>query len=163
VSKKKENKTNALRLLEQRKIVYEEHHYAWSEEHLDANEVAVQLPKKAPEEIFKTLVAQGNKTGILVAVIPSNRELDLKKIAQVSGNKKVEMLPLKDLEQTTGYLRGGCSPVGMKKLFPTFIDDSAQNFATIVVSAGRRGLQMEVNPNDLLKVIKGQFVQITKE
>ena len=73
------------------------------------------------------------------------------------------MLPLKDLEQTTGYLRGGCSPVGMKKLFPTFIDDSAQNFATIVVSAGRRGLQMEVNPNDLLKVFKGQFVQITKE
>ena len=115
-----------------------------------------------PEEIFKTLVALGNKTGVLVAVIPSNQALDLKKIAQVSGNKKVEMLPLRDLEITTGYIRGGCSPVGMKKLFPTFIDESAQAFTTVVVSAGRRGLQMEVKPNDLRQVTKGQFAQLIK-
>lgn len=162
MSKKKESKTNALRLLAQQKIAYQEHHYLWSEDHLGAEEVTVQLDKKAPEEIFKTLVALGNKTGVLVAVIPSNQALDLKKIAQVSGNKKVEMLPLKDLEATTGYIRGGCSPVGMKKLFPTFIDESAQALTTVVVSAGRRGLQMEVNPNDLRKVTNGQFASLTK-
>lgn len=143
-------------------MTYQEHHYTWSEDHLGAEEVAVQLAKKMPEEIFKTLVALGNKTGVLVAVIPSNQALDLKKIAQVSGNKKVEMLPLRDLESTTGYIRGGCSPVGMKKLFPTFIDESAQAFTTVVVSAGRRGLQMEVKPNDLRQVTKGQFAQLIK-
>ncbi|OJG33293.1 YbaK/EbsC family protein EbsC protein [Enterococcus cecorum DSM 20682 = ATCC 43198] len=114
-------------------------------------------------QIFKTLVAVGNKTGPVVAVIPSNQELDLKKIAKESGNKKVEMLHLKDLENLTGYIRGGCSPVGMKKLFPTYFDQSALNFATIMVSAGKRGVQMELAPNDLAGLVRGKFVDLTLE
>lgn len=158
MGKKKTVKTNAIRLIEQQKVPYTEYQYEWSEDHLGADEVAKQM--KESEKIYKTLVAVGNKTGPLVAVIPGNCELDLKKIAKVSGNKKVEMLHLRDLETTTGYIRGGCSPVGMKKLFPTYIDSSAQQLATMLVSAGRRGLQMEVAPTDLLKVTKGVFVEI---
>ena len=105
----------------------------------------------------------GNKTGPVVAVIPSNQELDLKKIAKESGNKKDEMLHLRDLENLTGYIRGGCSPVGMKKLFPTYFDQSALNFATIMVSAGKRGLQMELAPNDLAGLVRGKFVDLTLE
>ena len=118
---------------------------------------------KNSTKIFKTLVAVGNKTGPVVAVIPSNQELDLKKIAKESGNKKVEMLHLKDLENLTGYIRGGCSPVGMKKLFPTYFDQSALNFATIMVSAGKRGVQMELAPNDLAGLVRGKFVDLTLE
>lgn len=110
--------------------------------------------------IFKTLVAVGNKTGPIVAVIPGEDEVDLKKLAQVSGNKKVEMLHLKDLEETTGYIRGGCSPVGMKKLFPTYIDQQAKERAVIIVSAGRRGLQMELEAEALATVVRGKFVDI---
>lgn len=160
MAKKKITKTNAIRLLEQKKVAYQEHCYEWSEEHLGADEVALQLAQDEAQ-VFKTLVLIGNQTGCLVAVIPGNRELDLKKTAQVSGNKKVELLPLKDLETTTGYLRGGCSPVGMKKSFPTFIDQTAQDFATIIISAGHRGLQMELAPNDLQKVIRAAFVELT--
>lgn len=160
VAKKKSVKTNAIRLIEQQKIPYVEHQYEWSEDHLSATEVSEQLGVQ--ENIYKTLVAVGNKTGPLVAVIPGNRELDLKKIAKVSNNKKVEMLHLRDLEATTGYIRGGCSPVGMKKLFPTYIDQSAASLATIIVSAGRRGLQMELAPQDLIKITRGQLVDITE-
>lgn len=162
MSKKKMPKTNAIRLVEQKKINYQEHLYEWSEDHLGTDSVARQLGQNEAQ-IFKTLVAVGNKTGTLVAVIPGDHELDLKKLAKASGNKKVEMLHLKDLEATTGYLRGGCSPVGMKKLFPTFIDASAENFATIIVSAGRRGLQMELAPQDLVQVVKGQLVDLLEE
>lgn len=116
MAKKKIQKTNAIRLVEQKKIAYKEHEYAWSEDDLGAGHVSEQV-KIEPARIFKTLVAVGNKTGPVVAVIPSDHELDLKKIAKVSGNKKVEMLHLRDLEATTGYIRGGCSPIGMKKLF----------------------------------------------
>jgi len=160
MAKKKVTKTNAIRLIEQQKISYTEHEYEWKEDHLGADTVAKQL---AADNIFKTLVAVGNKTGPLVAVIPANKELDLKKIAKASGNKKVEMLHLRDLETTTGYIRGGCSPIGMKKLFPTYIDQSATTFATITISAGRRGLQMELAPKDLAKVVRGEFVDITEE
>ncbi|HIZ54091.1 Cys-tRNA(Pro) deacylase [Enterococcus eurekensis] len=163
MAKKKENKTNALRKLEQQKISYLEHHYEWSEDHLGAEAVTEQLVTKNPAQIFKTLVAVGNVSGVIVAVIPSDRTLDLKKLAKASGNKRVEMLNLSELEVTTGYIRGGCSPVGMKKLFPTFLDNSASDFKTIIVSAGRRGLQMEVAPLDLVKVTKAQLVAIANQ
>lgn len=163
MAKKKENKTNALRKLEQQKIPYEEHHYVWNEDQLGAKAVSDQLVSKNPAQIFKTLVSIGNVTGIIVAVIPSNQVLDLKQLAKVSGNKRVEMLPLNDLEGATGYIRGGCSPVGMKKQYPTFIDNSALTFDTMIVSAGRRGLQMEVTPLDLVNVTKGKLVSISNK
>lgn len=162
MAKKKITKTNAIRLVEQRKLEYVEHEYQWSEDDLGAGHVAEQVGIE-PERIFKTLVAVGNKTGPVVAVIPSNHELDLKKIAKVSGNKKVEMLHLRDLEETTGYIRGGCSPVGMKKLFPTFLDASAREFEKIAVSAGRRGLQMELAPSAILTLTKGQLAPLIKD
>ncbi|OTN77190.1 Cys-tRNA(Pro) deacylase [Enterococcus sp. 8G7_MSG3316] len=155
---KKIQKTNAIRMVEQRKIQYHEYTYAWSEDHLDAATVAQQLD--APQAIYKTLVAVGNKTGPLVAVIPGQGALDLKKIAKVSHNKKVEMLHVKELEETTGYIRGGCSPIGMKKLFPTFVDASAQDLKEIIVSAGKRGLQIGLAPADLIQLTRGQFVDI---
>lgn len=148
MAKKKIVKTNAIRMVEQKKIPYTEHEYEWDENHLSASSVAEQLPE-SQSRIFKTLVAVGNVTGPLVAVIPGEAELNLKKLAKVSGNKKVEMLHLKDLEATTGYIRGGCSPIGMKKLFPTYLDQIAENYDQIIVSAGRRGLQMELAPQDI--------------
>ncbi|MCJ0544530.1 Cys-tRNA(Pro) deacylase [Enterococcus cecorum] len=162
MAKKKQVKTNAIRIVEQKKIPYQEHTYTFSENDLGAKHVAEELNQNEAQ-IFKTLVAVGNKTGPVVAVIPSNQELDLKKIAKESGNKKVEMLHLKDLENLTGYIRGGCSPVGMKKLFPTYFDQSALNFATIMVSAGKRGLQMELSPNDLASLVRGKFVDLILE
>ncbi|MEQ3466365.1 Cys-tRNA(Pro) deacylase [Enterococcus cecorum] len=162
MAKKKQVKTNAIRIVEQKKIPYQEHTYTYSENDLGAKHVAEELNQNEAQ-IFKTLVAVGNKTGPVVAVIPSNQELDLKKIAKESGNKKVEMLHLKDLENLTGYIRGGCSPVGMKKLFPTYFDQSALNFATIMVSAGKRGVQMELAPNDLAGLVRGKFVDLTLE
>lgn len=162
MAKKKQVKTNAIRIVEQKKIPYQEHTYTFSENDLGAKHVAEELNQNEAQ-IFKTLVAVGNKTGPVVAVIPSNQELDLKKIAKESGNKKVEMLHLKDLENLTGYIRGGCSLVGMKKLFPTYFDQSALNFATIMVSAGKRGVQMELAPNDLAGLVRGKFVDLTLE
>lgn len=162
MAKKKQVKTNAIRIVEQKKIPYQEHTYTFSENDLGAKHVAEELNQNEAQ-IFKTLVAVGNKTGPVVAVIPSNQELDLKKIAKESGNKKVEMLHLKDLENLTGYIRGGCSPVGMKKLFPTYFDQSALNFATIMVSAGKRGVQTELAPNDLAGLVRGKFVDLTLE
>ncbi|MEB6064109.1 Cys-tRNA(Pro) deacylase [Enterococcus gallinarum] len=155
----KVKKTNAIRMVEQKKISYQEYTYEWSEDHLDAGSVAQQIAH--PEAIYKTLVAVGNKTGPIVAVIPGDHELDLKKIAKASGNKKVEMLHLRDLEETTGYIRGGCSPIGMKKLFPTYIDESARHLEEIIISAGKRGLQIGLSPTDLSKLVRGQFVSLT--
>ncbi|EOL41885.1 protein ebsC [Enterococcus phoeniculicola] len=149
-------KTNAIRLVEQKKIPYIEHEYEWSEDHVGALEVAEQLNQNK-SQIFKTLVTTGNKTGPVVAVIPGNQELDLKKLAKASGNKKIEMLHLKDLEATTGYIRGGCSPIGMKKLFPTYIDATANEFDAIIISAGRRGLQMELAPKGIQALTNAQF------
>ncbi|EME8067351.1 Cys-tRNA(Pro) deacylase [Enterococcus faecium] len=159
MAKKKIVKTNAIRMVEQKKIPYTEHEYEWDENHLSAFSVAEQLPE-SQSRIFKTLVAVGNVTGPLVAVIPGEAELNLKKLAKVSGNKKVEMLHLKDLEATTGYIRGGCSPIGMKKLFPTYLDQIAENYDQIIVSAGRRGLQMELAPQDICALTSGQFADI---
>lgn len=159
MAKKKIVKTNAIRMVEQKKIPYTEHEYEWDENHLSASSVAEQLPE-SQSRIFKTLVAVGNVTGPLVAVIPGEAELNLKKLAKVSGNKKVEMLHLKDLEATTGYIRGGCSPIGMKKLFPTYLDQIAENYDQIIVSAGRRGLQIELAPQDICALTSGQFADI---
>ncbi|MDR3762173.1 Cys-tRNA(Pro) deacylase [Enterococcus sp.] len=159
MAKKKIVKTNAIRMVEQKKIPYTEHEYEWDENHLSASSVAEQLPE-SQSRIFKTLVAVGNVTGPLVAVIPGEAELNLKKLAKVSGNKKVEMLHLKDLEATTGYIRGGCSPIGMKKLFPTYLDQIAENYDQIIVSAGRRGLQMELALQDICALTSGQFADI---
>ena len=159
MAKKKIVKTNAIRMVEQKKIPYTEHEYEWDESHLSASSVAEQLPE-SQSRIFKTLVAVGNVTGPLVAVIPGEAELNLKKLAKVSGNKKVEMLHLKDLEATTGYIRGGCSPIGMKKLFPTYLDQIAESYEQIIVSAGRRGLQMESAPQDICALTSGQFADI---
>ncbi|WP_395533804.1 Cys-tRNA(Pro) deacylase [Enterococcus faecium] len=159
MAKKKIVKTNAIRMVEQKKIPYTEHEYEWDESRLSASSVAEQLPE-SQSRIFKTLVAVGNVTGPLVAVIPGEAELNLKKLAKVSGNKKVEMLHLKDLEATTGYIRGGCSPIGMKKLFPTYLDQIAESYEQIIVSAGRRGLQMELAPQDICALTSGQFADI---
>src|SRR5699024_11474570 len=113
------------------------------------------------DKIYKTLVAVGNNTGVIVGCIPSSTELDLKKFAKASGNKKVDMLHMKDLEKTTGYIRGGCSPVGMKKLFPTYIGAQAEMKDTNIVSAGRRGMSMAIDPYDLLHVSDCDYDYIT--
>nr|WP_025869043.1 Cys-tRNA(Pro) deacylase [Enterococcus crotali] len=158
--KKKTQKTNAMRIVEQHKITYKEYEFEWSEDHLSANSVAEKIGIE-DGKIFKTLVTVGNKTGPVVAVIPGNKELDLKKLASASGNKKVDMLHLKDLEETTGYIRGGCSPIGMKKLFPTYVAKEAENFETIIVSAGKRGMQIELTPSSILQVTNGKIVALT--
>ncbi|MGX7412047.1 Cys-tRNA(Pro) deacylase [Enterococcus caccae] len=149
-----------MRIIEQHKIAYKEYEFEWSEDHLSANNVAEKLGIE-DGKIFKTLVTVGNKTGPVVAVIPGNKELDLKKLANASGNKKVDMLHLKDLEETTGYIRGGCSPIGMKKLFPTYIAEDARLFDTIIISAGKRGMQIELSPLSILQVTSGKMAELT--
>ncbi|MHC5229173.1 Cys-tRNA(Pro) deacylase [Enterococcus sp. LJL99] len=159
--KKKNQKTNVMRVLEQHKITYKDYGFEWSEDHLGAEEAAERIGIDY-ERVFKTLVAVGNKTGPLVAVIPGTKELNLKNLAQASGNKKVEMLPLKDLEETTGYIRGGCSPIGMKKIFPTFLAEEAKSYEQIVVSAGQRGKQVALDPQKIAELINGKFAEITE-
>ena len=154
MAKKKESKTNALRIVEQQKIPYTLYHYTWSEDAVSANHVADQLLEKKEAQIFKTLLFVGNVTGPIVAVIPSNQDEDLKKLANLSGNKKVELLHLTELEKTTGYIRGGCSPVGMKKQFPTYLDSSVEIWDEMIVSAGRRGIQMGLAPQALIRLTK---------
>ncbi|MBL1226298.1 Cys-tRNA(Pro) deacylase [Enterococcus sp. BWR-S5] len=160
MAKKKKHKTNAMRIVEQRSVKYKEYEFPWTEEHLGTDSVS-QLLGVDENRIFKTLVAIGNKTGPIVAVIPGTKALDLKKLAKVSGNKKVEMLHLRDLEDTTGYIRGGCSPIGMKKLFPTYLSDESERYEEIIVSAGQRGLQMELRPQDIVQLTKGKVADIT--
>ncbi|CAD2079728.1 Cys-tRNA(Pro)/Cys-tRNA(Cys) deacylase [Jeotgalicoccus coquinae] len=161
MKKKKIQKTNAMRVLENYRINYDVHEYAWNEEHTDAKTAADKVAMPF-QKVYKTLVAVGNITGVIVACIPASNELDLKKFAKASGNKKVDMLHMKDLEKTTGYIRGGCSPVGMKKLFPTYIAAEAEAMETIIVSAGKRGMQMELPTGDLIEVTSGDFADITE-
>ena len=137
------SKTNAIRILELKGIKYSTSQYEVNEDELDAISVAQKIGA-APDTVFKTLVTIGDKTGHNVFVIPGNCELNLKKAAQASGNKKIEMIKMKDLLPTTGYIRGGCSPIGMKKLFPTFIDETAQLYDEIHVSPGVRGTQLKL-------------------
>ncbi|PUV24724.1 Cys-tRNA(Pro) deacylase [Sphingobacterium athyrii] len=142
------HKTNAVRLLDTAKVKYSLREYEVDDHDVSADHVALSLGL-SPETLYKTLVLKGNKDPYIVAVIPGNAQLDLKKIAKAANNKNCEMLPMKDLLTVTGYIRGGCSPIGMKKLFPTFIEEAAQLEEEISISAGKRGLQMILNPNDL--------------
>lgn len=145
-------KTNAMRLLEQAKISYKAMEYEWDEDHLGGEHVAEQTGVPA-EQVFKTLVARGDKRGILVFCIPVNAELNLKKAAKAAGDKKVEMIHVKELLGLTGYIRGGCSPIGMKKKYPTFIDETAILFDEIAVSAGARGCQVYLNGETLSEFV----------
>lgn len=154
-------KTNALRLLDKSKTPYEVYTYDPEDGQIHGTAVAEKIGK-APEKVYKTLVAHQGEA-IFVFIIPVAAELDLKKAAKAAGVKKVEMLPLKDLLQRTGYVRGGCSPVGMKKLYPTFLDSAAEGLDTILVSAGKIGLQMALEPRALVKQVKGRFVPLIRE
>ena len=154
-------KTNAVRLLEKAKIAFETVPYEVDENNLAATHVAEQLGEDI-KQVFKTLVLHGERTGHFVCVIPGDREVDLKKAAKAVGAKKAEMLAMKDLLPTTGYIRGGCSPIGMKKPFPTFFDKSALNFDFIYVSAGVRGMQIKINPTDLIEYVGASTADLTK-
>ena len=153
-------KTNVMRLLDAAKIPYRAAEYAFDENDLNGMHAAegIGMP---PEQIFKTLVARGERSGFVVFCIPVCCELDLKKAAKAAGDKKIELLHVKDLLGTTGYIRGGCSPIGMKKLYPTFIDESAQLFDTICVSAGKIGAQVELAPDALCGLISAKYAELT--
>ncbi|EST90250.1 Cys-tRNA(Pro) deacylase [Vagococcus lutrae] len=157
--KKHHVKTNAVRFLEKNKIPHETREFEVGETHASAKEIAITLGI-APEKLFKTIVLVGKQTGPLVTVIPSHHSLDLKKVAKVSGNKKVELLSLNDLEKVTGYIRGGCSPIGMKKHFPTYLASEAMQCEDIYVSAGKRGYQMRLAPKDLQAATRAEVVDI---
>ena len=146
-------KTNASRILERQKISFELVEYPVDEEHLDAIHVASALGQDI-ETVYKTLVLQGDKTGYFVCVIQGDKEVDLKKAAKASGNKKVAMITMKELLPLTGYIRGGCTAIGMKKNFPVFLDLNALNRELIHISAGKRGLQIKLNPEDYVQVTK---------
>lgn len=154
------NKTNAVRILEKKDIKFRTIEYEVDENDLSAETVAlkVNLPL---ETVFKTLVARGDKTGIIVACIPGGKELNQKAFAAISGNKKVEMVHMKELISLTGYIRGGVSPVGMKKNYPLFLDESALLHPEISISAGMRGMQVIVSPNDLIKLLNAKVCKLT--
>lgn len=152
-------KTNAARLLDRDGIKYELVPYFVDEEHLSAEHVAEQLGEDI-EQVFKTLVLRGDKTGFFVCVIPGDFEVDLKVAAKISGNKSCDMIHVKELLPVTGYIRGGCSPVGMKKPFPTFIHESALLYDFIYISAGVRGLQFKLNPEELINYLKAGIYPI---
>lgn len=156
----KVKKTNVMRILDKQGITYITKSYDYDESDLSGVHAAAELGMD-PHEVFKTLVAQGNKTGPVVFCIPSDNELDLKKAAACSGNKSIALLHVKDLPGLTGYLRGGCSPIGMKKKFPTYIDSSAQTHEKIGLSAGQRGQQIVISPTDAAAVTDAQFSDIT--
>ena len=154
-------KTNAARFLDSLKIDYKLLEYEIDESDLGAENVAkkVNLP---PGQVFKTLVARGDKTGILMACIPGNAELDLKAMAAVSGDKKVEMVYVKEIQQITGYIRGGVSPIGAKKRYPTFLDEGAMRFPFISISAGARGSQIFISPGNLIKALDIKLCKIAR-
>ena len=153
-------KTNAMRMLDGAKIPYEVRTYEFEETDLAGIHAAdaVGMPY---ETVFKTLVARGDKTGFVVFCIPVAEELDLKKAARASKNKSVELLHVKDLLPTTGYIRGGCSPIGMKKSFPTYIHSTCRLYDSIYVSAGVRGLQIRIAPDDLIRTTDASVVDLT--
>ena len=153
------NKTNAARLLDQLKIPYELIPYEVDENDLGAQHIAAQLGQPI-ERLFKTLVLRGDKTGLVVCVIPGAEEVDLKKAARVTGNKKLEMIHVKELLPLTGYIRGGCSPIGMKKALPTWFHESIMLYDTVYCSAGMRGLQFRLAPQDLVRAARGQLADL---
>ena len=154
-------KTNAARLLDKAGIRYELIPYEVDENDLAAGHIAAQLGEPL-EQVFKTLVLDGDRTGHFVCVVPGNAEVDLKAAARVSGNKKCDLIPMKELLETTGYIRGGCSPVGMKKPFPTYFHSTAMDFPYIYVSAGVRGLQFKIAPADLVAYTGAVVADIAK-
>lgn len=156
---KKIEKTNAARLLDKAGIAYSLIPYEFDENDLAAQHVAESLGQDIAK-VFKTLVLHGDKSGYIVCVIPGDKEVDLKALAKVSGNKKVEMIPMKDLLQVTGYIRGGCSPIGMKKRFPTYFHTTATDHDVIYVSAGVRGLQIEIAPQNLIAFVQATVAEV---
>lgn len=161
MSMTKETKTNAMRKLDTLHISYTEHQYDASDGHIDGVAVAAKCGLD-PDQVFKTLVTQGNDRNFYVFVIPVREELDLKKCAKAAQVKSVEMIHVKDLLKTTGYIRGGCSPVGMKKEFSTFFDETMVLFDTVYVSGGRIGTQIEISPDDLIRVTNGTLTALTR-
>jgi Cys-tRNA(Pro)/Cys-tRNA(Cys) deacylase len=154
------NKTNAMRLLDAEKISYEAYTYSVNDGKIDGVSVAHKIGMP-PSIVFKTLVLQGTSKQTYVFVIPVEAELDLKKAANLSGEKKVEMVPVKDIQKLTGYIRGGCSPIGMKKNYPTFIDQEAQFLDQIVVSGGKIGIQLLIKVKDLTKITGAALVEVS--
>ncbi len=155
-------KTNAMRLLDQKKIAYQVFTYDSEDGRIDGLAVAEKVGKD-PVGVYKTLVAQGTGANIYVFVIPVADELDLKKAAKACGEKKLEMLPVKDILKWTGYIRGGCSPVGMKKLYPTFIDCKVEDLDVIMVSGGKIGVQVELSQQDLCRVTDAKVGDVVKD
>lgn len=159
---KKLEKTNAARLLDRAGIGYELIPYTVDENDLAATHVAAELGEPI-EQVFKTLVLKGDRNGHFVCVIPGDREVDLKKAARLSGNKSAQMIPMKELLPTTGYIRGGCTPIGMKKRFPTFIHATCEVFDHIYISAGVRGLQLRIAPRDLVAYTESVVADLVSE
>ena len=157
----KEAKTNAMRMLERMKISYTPHEYDHDDGAIDGVSVATKLGQD-PARVFKTLVTQGASRSYFVFVIPVAAELDLKKAAKSVGEKSVAMIHVADINKVTGYIRGGCSPIGLKKPFPTLFDETAQLFDTIGISGGRRGLSLDVNPLALAELLGAEFVDIAR-
>lgn len=156
-----QGKTNAMRILDAKKIRYDMLTYDNKDGKIDGVSVAEKIGKD-PKEVYKTLVAQGTSRNVYVFIIPVLEELDLKKAAKAAGEKNIEMLPVKDIQKWTGYIRGGCSPIGMKKEYKTFIDEEAKLLDTIIVSGGKIGVQMVLDPVQLTEVTKADIVPVIK-
>jgi Cys-tRNA(Pro)/Cys-tRNA(Cys) deacylase len=154
-------KTNAMRILDTQKVHYEILTYDANDGKIDGVAVAGKIGKD-PAQVYKTLVAVGASKNLYVFVIPVEAELDLKKAAREAGEKNVEMLPVKDIQKFTGYIRGGCSPIGMKKNYPTILDATAEELETMIVSAGKIGFQVELAPEELVKAAAGKYAPIIK-
>ena len=157
----KPSKTNAVRLLDQQNIDYDLFEYEVSDGQIDGVSVANKIQQPV-EKVFKTLVATAGPGKVFVFLVPVAQELNLKSAAKAAGEKKIEMLAVKDLLGLTGYIRGGCSPLGMKKGYPTYIEESAKDLDTIIVSAGKIGMQIHLKPSDLLSCTHGVFVSLTR-
>ena len=154
-------KTNAMRILDKNKAEYNVMTYDVKDNKIDGISVSKKLGRDE-KYVYKTLVTQGNSKSIYIFVIPVREEIDFKKVAKATKEKRIEMLDLKELEKYTGYIRGGCSPIGMRKLYKTFIHNSALEIQTIIVSAGKIGFQIEISPNLLRDIVEGEFVDLIK-
>ncbi|ELC8412661.1 Cys-tRNA(Pro) deacylase [Clostridium perfringens] len=161
MAKDKKLKTNAMRILDSKKVSYEMLSYESEDGKIDGISVAHKIGVDE-KNVFKTLVAQGTSKELYVFVIPVAEELDLKNAAKIVGEKKVEMIAVKDIMKYTGYIRGGCSPIGMKKNYKTFIHESAEDLDFIIFSAGKIGHQIKMNPKDLVSVVEGKFAFLIK-
>ena len=161
MAKDKKIKTNAMRILDSKKVSYEMLSYESEDGKIDGISVAHKIGVDE-KNVFKTLVAQGTSKELYVFVIPVAEELDLKSAAKIAGEKKVEMIPVKDILKHTGYIRGGCSPIGLRRPYKTFIHESAKDLDFMIVSAGKIGHQIKLNPNDLVEVVSGKFENLIK-